>query len=119
MQRTALTLSRRSACDSPTATVLLPSPAGVGLIAVTRTSRPRAGCAVTASGSLALYFPYCSMSSAESPRSLATSTIGRGLALVAISMSDGTVASMTPSSLRIVQGLQHYCEEAGHWGLEV
>ena len=57
MHSTALTLSRRSACARPTDTVLLPSPAGVGLIAVTSTSRPRGGRDVTSSGSLALYLP--------------------------------------------------------------
>ena len=43
MHSTAFLPRRRSACASPTDTVLLPSPAGVGLIAVTRTSRPRDG----------------------------------------------------------------------------
>ena len=57
MQSTAFTPSRRSACARPTATVLLPSPAGVGLIAVTRTSRPRAGRDAMSSGSFALYLP--------------------------------------------------------------
>src|SRR5215467_15470391 len=93
MQRIELTFSRRSACVSPTETVLFPSPAGVGLIAVTRTSRPRPFCCVTAIGSFALYLPYCSRSSGVRPMSRATSTIGRGVTLLAISMSDGTVVA--------------------------
>ena len=40
MQSAAFVPTRRSACARPTLTVLLPSPAGVGLMAVTRTSRP-------------------------------------------------------------------------------
>src|SRR6476659_5369792 len=99
MHRTALMLNRRSACARPTATVLLPSPAGVGLIAVTRTRRPRAGRDATWSGSFALCFPYSSRSSAVRPRSLATSRIGRGLTLLAISMSDGTLSGTEASSL--------------------
>ena len=39
-ERDAFLPRRRSACARPTVTVLLPSPAGVGLIAVTSTSRP-------------------------------------------------------------------------------
>jgi hypothetical protein len=54
MQSTALTLSRLSACVRPTDTVLLPSPAGVGLIAVTSTRRPRAGWDAISIGSFAL-----------------------------------------------------------------
>ncbi len=41
MQTSTFWPMRRSACASPTVTVLLPSPAGVGLIPVTSTSRPR------------------------------------------------------------------------------
>src|SRR6516225_3132422 len=93
MQRIELTFSRRSACVRPTETVLFPSPAGVGLMAVTSTSRPRPFCCVMAIGSFALYLPYCSRSSGVSPMSRATSTIGRGVTLLAISMSDGTVVA--------------------------
>ncbi len=91
MQSTALILIRRSACERPTDTVLLPSPAGVGLIAVTSTSRPRGGRDAISSGSFALNFPYRSRSSASRPMSAATSTIGRGLAALAMSISDGTL----------------------------
>ena len=54
MQSTASTPSRRSAWASPTLTVVFPSPAGVGLIAVTSTSFPFAGRCPSSSGSLAL-----------------------------------------------------------------
>ncbi len=57
MQSTAFTFLRRSACARPTATVLLPSPAGVGLMAVTSTSRPRAWREAISIGSFALYRP--------------------------------------------------------------
>src|SRR5450830_835670 len=89
MHRMALMFARRSACARPTATVLLPSPAGVGLIAVTSTSRPRTGRDARSIGSFALNLPYNSRSSASSPRSRATSTMGRGFTLCAISMSVG------------------------------
>jgi hypothetical protein len=54
---TALVPSVRRACASPTLTVLFPSPAGVGEIAVTRTSLPLAGRVASSSGSFALYLP--------------------------------------------------------------
>jgi len=57
MHITAFLPRRRSACASPTVTVLFPSPAGVGLIAVTSTSRPRVGRAAISSGIFALYLP--------------------------------------------------------------
>jgi hypothetical protein len=57
MHSTALMPMRRIACASPTLTVLLPSPAGVGLIAVHSTSRPLAGRLEISSGSFALYLP--------------------------------------------------------------
>ena len=54
MQSTAFDPRRRIACVSPTLTVLLPSPAGVGLMAVTSTNRPRTGLSDTSSGIFAL-----------------------------------------------------------------
>src|SRR3954452_10122636 len=82
---------RRNAWLTPTVTVLLPSPAGVGLIPVTRTSRPRGLRRAMASALiLALYRPYGRISSGLSPTSAATSAIGRSLAAWAIAISDGT-----------------------------
>ncbi len=54
------------ACPSPTVTVDLPSPAGVGFIAVTRTNFPSflsLFFSNTSKDILHLYFPYCSISS--------------------------------------------------------
>ena len=58
MQSTALVPSRRRAWASPTEVVVFPSPAAVGLIAVTSTSLPLAGRVVSSRGTLALYRPY-------------------------------------------------------------
>ena len=53
---------------APTVTVDFPSPAGVGLMPVTRTSRPFGGRAATASGVIfALYRPYGRISSGPRP----------------------------------------------------
>src|SRR5262249_9164345 len=67
----------------------LPSPAGVGLIAVTRTRRPFGGRIATSSGTFALYLPYWSRSSGVRPISAATSVMWRIFALCAISISVG------------------------------
>src|SRR5207302_1775198 len=78
---------------TPTVTVDLPSPAGVGLIPVTSTRRPLGLRRASAeSRTLALYFPYSSSSSSSSPSSAAMSATGRSLAAWAMAMSVGTVA---------------------------
>ncbi len=46
-----------NAWESPTDTVLFPSPAGVGVIAVTITSLPLGGRRESSSETLALYWP--------------------------------------------------------------
>src|SRR5882724_4089599 len=59
--RIAFLPRRRSACVTPTVTVDLPSPAGVGLIPVTSTSRPLGARFCSARSEIfALYFPYSS-----------------------------------------------------------
>ena len=90
---------RRSACARPTETVLFPSPAGVGLVAVTTTSRPRIGRCAMSSGIFALYLPYRSSSLRSRPSSAATSSMGRILTRWAISMSDGTTVVLTALDL--------------------
>ncbi len=57
MQSTAFVPILRNACASPTEVVVLPSPAAVGLIAVTITSLPFAGRVVSSSATFALYLP--------------------------------------------------------------
>src|SRR6266542_3570687 len=72
--------TRQSAWPSPMVIVVLPSPAGVGVIAETTTSLPsgRAFRAWSAgSSALALARPYGTHSSSVSPSSRATSAIGR------------------------------------------
>src|SRR5260370_15449369 len=96
MQRAAFFPRRRRAWVTPTVTVDLPSPAGVGLIPVTSTSRPLgARRANAARRTLALYFPYSSISSASSPSSAAMSATGRSLAAWAMAMSLGTSTAVT------------------------
>src|SRR5204862_48383 len=77
---------------SPTVVVDLPSPSGVGLIAVTTTYLPRGFAAssrsIPARVTLALVCPYGSISSAWRPRSRATSMIGRGVTERAIGRDD-------------------------------
>ena len=73
--------------------VVLPSPRGVGLMAVTRTYLPRP-CSRSLRSMpsiviLALVLPYSSISSSRNPSSWATSAIGRGVTERAISRSDG------------------------------
>ena len=77
----------------PTVVVDLPSPSGVGVIAVTTTYLPRGRSAsrrrIASSVTLAFVGPYSSSSSSAIPRSRAISTIGRGVTERAISRSDG------------------------------
>ena len=78
------------ACPSPTEVVVFPSPAGVGLMAVTRTSLPSGlSCkrAKRSSESLALYLPYGSSSSGRMSSFSAISVMGSIFALCAISIS--------------------------------
>ena len=73
----------------PTVVVVLPSPAGVGVMAVTSTSLP-SGRTVSFRNRLsifALYLPYCSRYASSTPHASAMAVIGRGLASWAISMS--------------------------------
>ena len=67
-----------SAWESPTVVVVFPSPAGVGVMAVTSTSFP-SGLSLTRSHTegvtLALYFPYSSSSSSVIPSFDAISTM--------------------------------------------
>src|SRR5204863_18077 len=77
MQSAAFFPIFRSACVTPTVTVDLPSPAGVGLIPVTSTSRPLSlRCATAASRTFALYLPYSSISSSSRPSPAALSAAG-------------------------------------------
>src|SRR4029077_14108426 len=85
---------RRSAWVTPIVTVDFPSPAGVGLIPVTSTSRPFGVRLATASAAIfALFRPYGRISSGPRPTSAATSTMGRSLAAWAIAISEGTVVT--------------------------
>src|SRR6266478_6647712 len=74
--------TRHSAWPSPMVMVVLPSPAGVGVIEETTTSLPSgrpARAASAATRTLALSWPYGIHSSAPRPSSRAISAIGRGL----------------------------------------
>ncbi len=87
-----------SPCASPTDVVDLPSPSGVGVIAVTTTYLPRGRSAsrrrIASSVTLAFVGPYSSSSPSAMPRSRATSTIGRGVTDRAISRSDGKLIGL-------------------------
>src|SRR5215212_6774610 len=87
-----------SPCASPTVVVDLPSPSGVGEIAVTSTYLPRGRSAsrrsIPSSVTFAFHGPYSSSSSSWIPRSRATPAIGRGLTERAISRSDGKVIDL-------------------------
>ena len=75
-------------CVSETEVVVLPSPALVGVTAVTQMILPSGRSARRSStlrSILALYLPYCSTSSSSRPASEATSAIGRRTASWAIS----------------------------------
>ena len=91
-----------SACVSPIVVVVLPSPAGVGVIAVTRIrspSGPSFRASIAARVTLAFVRPYGSISSAPRSRLAATSSIGFNTAPCAISISGGCDGLMsTPIS---------------------
>ena len=73
----------------PIDVVVLPSPAGVGLMAVTRTSLPLRGASASEwMSTLALVRPYGSIMSSVRPARAATSAMGSIWAPWAISMSD-------------------------------
>ena len=78
----------------PTVVVDLPSPSGVGVIAVTTTYLPRRCSASTrrmpSMVTFAFVDPYSSISSSRSPSSCAMSAMGRGRTERAMSRSDGT-----------------------------
>ena len=78
------------ASASPIVMVDFPSPAGVGLMAVTKINLPTellSTSRILSKLSLALYFPYNSKSSYEIPSFSTTSTIGFSSILCAISIS--------------------------------
>ena len=76
------------ASANPTVTVDLPSPAGVGLIAVTKTSLRLVGSwSLSGNEIFALYLPYWSISSSVRPARFATSPIGSIVHFCAISIS--------------------------------
>ena len=80
-------------CARPTVTVVLPSPSGVGVIAVTSMYLPSGrSCrrSKTPGSTFALYLPYISRSSGPRPVRAATSRIGSIGASWAISRSLGT-----------------------------
>src|SRR3954471_3781968 len=85
-----------SPCVKDTDVVDLPSPAFVGVIAVTLISFPSGRSARrsrTDSETFALYFPYGSISSGSSPAAAAIWVIGRSVACCAISRDDGIVVA--------------------------
>src|SRR5580704_9253542 len=78
---------------SPTVVVVLPSPSGVGVIAVTTMYLPLGAFfsrSRTDRATLALDLPYSSSSSGRMPASAAICVIGNGVAAWAMSMSLGT-----------------------------
>ena len=81
---TAFLPIRRSPSASPTVVVVLPSPAGVGVIAVTRTSLP-SGRFVSFRkrlSILALYLPYCSIYAPSITAGVRNIRDGKGLRLL-------------------------------------
>ena len=85
---------------SETDVVVLPSPAGVGVIAVTLisfASGRSASRSMTERSTFALYRPYGSTSSCSSPSSSATSRIGRSVAAWAISRLEGITVAIARS----------------------
>ena len=85
---TVLAPSRFMASARPMLVVVLPSPAWVGLIAVTRISLPRCFRFSRGSRSLAMYWPFRSRSSSPSPSFRATRSMGKRVVLWAISISE-------------------------------
>src|SRR4051794_34478401 len=98
MQTAALRPIAFSPCARPTVVVDLPSPSGVGVMAVTTTYRPRGRSAsslvIASSVTFALVGPYSSSSLSAIPRPWAMSTIGRGVTPRAISRSDGKLIDL-------------------------
>src|SRR3954452_23824622 len=98
MQNAAFRPIRFRPWASPTVVVDLASPSGVGLMAVTTTYFPREFVRSTrsmpASVTFAFVWPYGSISSSWSPRSWATSMIGRGATDLAMSRSDGKLIEL-------------------------
>ena len=81
---------------SPIVVTVLPSPAGVGVIAVTMTSLPSTLSLYWSSlyrGIFAMYLPYGLMSSSVSPIEAATSVMGFTFADSAISISVSMIVS--------------------------
>src|SRR2546425_942255 len=112
MQSAAFLPSRRNACVTPTVTVDFPSPAGVGLMPVTSTRRPRGlRCASAPSRTFALYLPYNSTSSSARPSSAAMSAMGRSFAAWAMAMSVGTLAVVVTGPLGLERGGDARSEE--------
>src|SRR5438093_680125 len=112
MQSAAFLPSFRRAWVTPTVTVDFPSPAGVGLIPVTSTSRPVGLRRAKAwSRIFALYFPYSSISSSASPSSVAISATGRSFAAWAIAMSVGTLAVVVTGPLGLERGSEPRSEQ--------
>src|SRR5688572_32609281 len=90
----------RKASPRPTVVVDLPSPAGVGVIAVTSTSMPSAPArsrSIVSMRTLALDEPYSSRSSGPRPSVAATAVTGCSRASRAISMSVLNVTTPTLS----------------------
>src|SRR5262245_61420537 len=86
--------TRLSAIDNPIVMVVLPSPSGVGVIAVTSMyfplGRPSSRF-IRVRATFALYRPYRSSSSGSMPSEAAISAMGRSAARCAISRSDSIV----------------------------
>src|SRR5256885_8251878 len=111
MQSAAFFPSFRSAWVTPTVTVDLPSPAGVGLMPVTSTSRPFGLRRARAwSRIFALYLPYSSTSSSPRPNSAAMSATGRSLAACAMAMSVGTFTVVVTDPLALERGVEPRAE---------
>src|SRR5271157_931437 len=91
----------------PMLVVVLPSPSGVGVMAVTTTYLPRLPFAAASASrrvmparlTLALYGPYCSTSSSRRPSSRASSSIGRGVTERAIARLLGIGEPLIGSSV--------------------
>src|SRR5437867_10885113 len=112
MQSAAFLPSFRRAWVTPTVTVDFPSPAGVGLIPVTSTSRPVGLRRAKAwSRIFALYCPYSAISSSASPSSVAISATGRSFAAWAIAMSVGTLAVVVTGPLGLERGSKPRSEQ--------
>src|SRR5664280_3789388 len=107
MQTAARCPIRLSPCTRPMLVVVLPSPRGVGVIAVTTTYLPCFPFAAASASrrsipsrrTLALYGPYCSTSSSLRPSSRATSMIGRGVTERAISRLPGILTPLIEQPL--------------------